>query len=113
MAKGGNKKRNPFWNSDHYSFSKFAVVSTLVFAVILCFFARDNVIRWIRADAEIRAQQKQMLIYRNEIDEMNRQIQMLTHEKDSLEQFAREQFHFAAPGDDVYLEPDAANQQPR
>ena len=43
--------------------------------------------------------------YRDEIEEMDRQIQMLTHEKDSLETFAREQFHFAEPGDDVYLIP--------
>ena len=105
MAKGGKKKRNPFWNNDHYAFSKFAVVSTLLLAVFLCFFARDNVVRWIRAAAEIRAQERQMQRYRDEIEEMDRQIQMLTHEKDSLETFAREQFHFAEPGDDVYLIP--------
>lgn len=105
MSAGGKKKRNPFWNNDHYYFSKFAVISTLLFAVILCFFARDNVIRWVRAGFEIRAQERQMQVYRQEIDDMNRQIQTLTHEKDSLEKFAREQFHFAEPGDDVYLEP--------
>ncbi len=34
---------------------------------------------------------------------MDRQIHGLTHSKDSLERFARENFGFAEPGDDVYI----------
>lgn len=30
-------------------------------------------------------------------------INMLQHNRDTLEEFAREQFYFAAPGDDVYI----------
>lgn len=105
MAKGGKKRRNPLWNNDHYAFSKFAVITTVLFAVIFCFLTRDNLLRWVRADFEIKAQEKQMQQYRDEIQEMDRQIQLLTHDRDSLEKFAREQFHFAEPGDDVYLIP--------
>ena len=35
---------------------------------------------------------------------MDRQIQMLSNDRDTLEEFARENFHFAAPGDDVYID---------
>lgn len=98
------KKRNPFWNDDHYSFSKYAVVVTLLFVVWFGFFARDSVLRWVRAGFEIRRQERRMQVYEAEIAEMDRQVQLLSHDRDSLEKFAREQFHFAAPGDDVYIE---------
>ena len=41
--------------------------------------------------------------YQKEIDEMDARINMLQHNRDTLEEFAREQFYFAAPGDDVYI----------
>ena len=48
-------------------------------------------------------QQDQIEQYRREIDEMDARIDMLQHNRDTLEEFAREQFYFAAPGDDVYI----------
>jgi cell division protein FtsB len=44
-----------------------------------------------------------MEVYRNEIEEMKRKVQMLESDKDSLEKFAREQFYFSVPGEDVYI----------
>ena len=41
--------------------------------------------------------------YRSEIDEMDAEIRALTDSRDSLEKFARETYHFAAPGEDVYI----------
>ena len=38
-----------------------------------------------------------------EIDEMERETQALRNNPDSLETFARETYHFAAPGDEVYI----------
>ena len=34
---------------------------------------------------------------------MDAEIQSLTNSRDSLEKFARETYHFAAPGEDVYI----------
>ena len=45
-----------------------------------------------------------MEFYRRDIERMDREIEALSQNKDSLEKFARENFHFAAPGDDVYIE---------
>jgi cell division protein FtsB len=40
---------------------------------------------------------------RRDIDAMDAEIRSLTNSRDSLEKFARETYHFAAPGDDVYI----------
>jgi cell division protein FtsB len=34
---------------------------------------------------------------------MDARIESLSSNKDSVEAFARERYHFAAPGDDVYI----------
>ena len=62
-----------------------------------------TITHWIKAKAEIRRQEKQMEQYRREIEAMDKDINDLKNNKDSLEKFAREQFHFAAPDEDVYL----------
>ena len=40
---------------------------------------------------------------KSEIDQMDREIDNLRNNADTLEAFARETYHFAAPGDDVYI----------
>lgn len=97
------KKESPLWSSDHHSFSKFAVIATAAVLLILLF-SRNGIITWIRAGFERRAQERQIERYREEIRQMDREIDLLTHDKDSLETFAREQFHFAAPDEEVYIE---------
>ena len=44
-----------------------------------------------------------MEYYREQIEIMDRDIEELQTNKDSLEKFARERFRFAAPGEDVYI----------
>ena len=46
---------------------------------------------------------KQMEMYRRQIESMDAGIEDLKNNKDSLEKFAREHFHFASPGEDVYI----------
>ncbi|MBO5979150.1 MAG: septum formation initiator family protein [Bacteroidales bacterium] len=64
---------------------------------------KGTITHWIKAKAEIRRQEKQMEQYRREIEAMDKDINELKNNKDSLEKFAREQLHFAAPDEDVYL----------
>jgi cell division protein FtsB len=56
-----------------------------------------------KANNEIRRQDRQIERYEMEIKEMDRQIEGLTDNRDSLEKFARENFGFKEPGDDVYV----------
>ena len=95
------KKKNPFWNSDHRSFSKFAVIATALFLLYVTF-NRNGLLNWVRASIELRSQRKQIERYQDEISRMDREIKLLTTDRDSLEKFAREDFGFAAPDEDVY-----------
>ena len=89
--------------SEHNYFLPFVIIITALAAVWLLFLSHSSVLNWVRANVEIRRQERQMEKYRSEIDEMDAEIQALTNSRDSLEKFARETYHFAAPGEDVYL----------
>ena len=96
-------KGNRLTRSDHNYFLPFVIVVTAVAALWLLFFSHSSVLNWVRASWEIQRQERQMDQYRSEIDAMDAEIQALTNSRDSLEKFARETYHFAAPGEDVYL----------
>ena len=102
MARKKNKG-NLFTRSDHNYFLPFVLIVTAVVALWLLFFSHSSVLNWVRANWEIKRQERQIDKYRSEIDEMDAEIRSLTNSRDSLEKFARETYHFAAPGDDVYL----------
>ena len=89
--------------SDHNYFLPFVLIVTAVVALWLLFFSHSSVLNWVRASLEIKRQERQMEQYQREIDEMDAEIRALTDSKDSLEKFARETYHFAAPGEDVYI----------
>ena len=89
-------------NSEKRSFFRYAIVATVIFIVLVGFVNQNNIVRWVKAGAEIRRQDRQIEKYRDEIKAMDDQIHGLTSNKDSLEQYARENFGFAEPGDDVY-----------
>ena len=89
--------------SEHNYFLPFVIIITAIAAVWLLFLSHSSVLNWVRANVEIRRQERQMEKYRSEIDEMDAEIQALTNSRDSLEKFARETYHFSAPGEDVYI----------
>ena len=88
---------------EHNYFIPFVIVVTAVVALWLLFFAHNSVLSWIKAGVEEKNQQKEMARLKSEIDAMDARIDALTTNKDSVEAFARERYHFAAPGDDVYI----------
>ena len=57
-------------------------------------------------EEKIAKQEKQIEWYNQEIKELDKQIEAMSTDRDTLEKFARERFLFAEPGDDVYLIPD-------
>lgn len=90
-------------NAEKRSFFRYAIFATLIFIVMVGFVNQNNIVRWIKAGFEIRNQEQIIERYSSEIKEMDRQIHGLTYSRDSLEQFARERFGLAEPGDDVYV----------
>ena len=89
--------------SDHNYLLPFVIVVTTVVAMWLLFFAHNSVLNWVRATMEVKNQEEEMAQLQAEIDQMDAEINSLTNNRDSLEKFARDTYHFAAPGEDVYI----------
>lgn len=88
---------------EHASFWKFALILTLAFFLFLLLGPGNNLINWIRSEIEIKEQTRLIRQYNSEIKAMDDSIRLLRSNRDSLEKYARESFHFAEPGDDVYI----------
>ena len=78
-------------------------LSTAVFIFIWIVGPGNTWIHWAKAGIEISRQEKQIRQYQQEIEAMDERVNMLKTDRDTLEKFAREHFHFAAPGEDVYV----------
>ena len=97
-----NKLSNIF-KGEHKNFRIFVAFSTAVFVFIWIVGPGNTWIHWAKAGLEIKRQERQIKEYQLEIEKMDKTVNMLKTDRDTLEKFAREQFHFAAPGDDVYV----------
>lgn len=95
--------RSLLGRSDHNYFLPFVLIVTLIVGLWMVFLSHDSLINWARAGVEVKRQEAKIEEYRRDIEAMDAQIKALTENRDSLEKFARERYHFAAPGEDVYL----------
>ena len=82
---------------------KYIIWSTAAFLVFICFLSHDSVFNWVSAGFTLHRQNRQIERYKTEIADLDARINSLSTQKDTLEKYARENFLFAAPGDDVYL----------
>lgn len=96
-------KIRDIYRGPHRKFAWFVTVTTSLFVFLWIVGPGNTVIHWAKAGAEIRRQEKVMADYELENAEMDRRINMLKTDRDTLEKFAREQFGFAAHGEDVYI----------
>ena len=93
--KDGNRK-------EQRSFLRYAIVATALFALFL-FLKKDNVINWVQAGFTLGSQRRQIEQLERENEERDRRIKMMKENRDTLERYAREEFFFAEPGDDIYI----------
>ena len=96
-------KIKEFFRGPHRRFARFMVFSTSVLLILWIVGPGHTFIHWGRAALEVRRQEKLIEKYEKENAELDRRIHMMKTDKDTLEKFAREQYHFAAPGEDVYI----------
>lgn len=96
-------KIKDIFTGEHRHFAWFAMIVTAVFLLLWLVGSGNTFIHWARAGAEIRRQEKLIREYEQQNAEMDRRINMLKTDKDTLEKFAREHFNFAVPGEDVYI----------
>ena len=97
------RKIKDIFQGEHRGFWIFFTVATIVFIFIWVVGPGNTVIHWIRAKIDIKAQNEAIEQYKSDLEEMDKRINMLKTDKDTLEKFAREQFNFAVPGEDVYV----------
>ena len=96
-------KIKDIFKGPHKHFARFAVAVTGIFLILWIVGPGNTFIHWGRAAIEIRRQEKLIKDYERQNAEMDRRINMLKTDRDTLEKFAREQFNFAVPGEDVYV----------
>lgn len=98
MAEDVNKKKNLLRIiTDKY------VIVTFIFAVIVLFVDRNNVIDWAGNYFKAIRQERIIRQYRNDIDILDEKLRELTSDKDSLEKFAREQYYFHKKDEEVFI----------
>ena len=97
------------WNRDkdgskreQRSFIRYAIVATVLFLLFL-FLKKDSIITWVQAGFTLDRQRRQIELLEKENAELDKKIRMMKDNRDTLERYAREQFYFAEPGDDVYI----------
>ena len=82
--------------------NKYFIV-TFVFAVIVLFVDRNNLIRWAGDYLEVLRQERVIRQYGRDIEELDRKLDQLTSDRDSLEKFAREEYYFHREDEEVFI----------
>ena len=96
-------KIKDIFKGPHRHFAWFAVFTTGMFLILWLVGSGNTFIHWAKAGSEIRRQEKLIRSYEEQNAEMDRRINMIRTDRDTLEKFAREQFNFAVPGEDVFV----------
>ncbi len=96
-------KFKDIFHGEHRRFAWYVVFSTALFLVFWIVGPGNTFIHWADAAIETLRQEKVISDYRHQIEEMDSRIYRLNNDRDTLEKFAREQYHFAEPGEDVFL----------
>ena len=96
-------KIKDIFNGPHKNFARFVAIVTAIFILLWIVGPGNTFIHWIKAGVEISRQENAIENYQKENAELDRRINMMKTDRDTLEKFAREQYNFAAPGEDVYI----------
>lgn len=79
------------------------VVVTVFFLVWILFIDTGNLFVWFGDMKTVSVQEQQKEYYRNAIRETEAKLDELEANKDSLEKFAREQYLFHEPDEEVFI----------
>ena len=87
------------------SYERTMIVALTVAVLFLTVIMKDNVFRWVEAGFTIVRQNREIEHNARQIEELERRLDCLSNDRDSLEKYAREQYHFAKKGEDIDLIP--------
>lgn len=78
-------------------------LATAFFLAWVIFLDSNNIISWVKDLRELSAQEKQKDYYEEAIRRTDEQLKELGSNRDSLEKFAREQYFFHEPDEEVFI----------
>ena len=84
-----------------YLINKYAI-ALLLFALVLLFVGDNSLVQYVKRARKMRDMQEQLDATRAEISASQSTLDNLNN-IDSLERFAREEYHMHAPNEDVYI----------
>ena len=88
-----------------------AVAVTTLWLFMHVMFGANGMVVYRQKKAEYESLQQQINRLQNENDRYSQQIDSLQHDPQMMEKEAREQLHYARPGEVVYVSPPPANPQ--
>lgn len=97
------KFKNYVNNSWHYAIVPTTIGLVLYFACTIVFGSGNNLTYYLKARAEIKANERQIAAYRAKIQQLGQQRRYITTNPDSLEKLAREKYHLCENDEDIYL----------
>lgn len=97
------QKIKNLYTGENWLFTWFVTLWLLYFTWSWLFGSGNTILHWIDAKKEFRSQNASIEYYQREIDNMDMVLTQRESNCDSLEKFAREQYHFAEPNEDVYI----------
>ena len=96
-------KIKEIYSGDNRRMVWFMTIVMVLFIGSWLFGSGNTIIRWIKDGRELKRQEAQIEEYKRQIEAMEGSIDKRETDMDTLEKFAREQYRFAAPGEDVYV----------
>lgn len=92
-------RKRKFWR---VVLNKYFLVA-LIFFIIIGFVDSNSIGQFFRNKSTLRAQREQIRFYEREIKAIETKLEQLKSQKDTLEQFAREEYYYQENGETVYL----------
>lgn len=78
-------------------------ITIAVFTVWVLFFDKTNVKNWVSESFKNRRMEKEKAIYEQEIIKVDKQLNLLRSDNNSLEKYAREQFYMKRDNEEIFL----------
>lgn len=91
------------FNGQHRGFFRYAAVATILAFLYIAFLSKDSLLRLIGVLHEESVTNREIELYDRANQALDLEVKRLSTDRDTLEQFARENFLFSSPGEDVYL----------
>jgi len=91
------------WVRSRSPLKRWIFWSTLAFLIIICVNKKVNVFHWAEAGFTLKKQERQIESYIKANNALDEKINSLSTNRDTLETFARENFLFSAPDEDIYI----------